>query len=101
MLQLRPVSTRLLARLPYNAVPRMAFARLYSIKGKRQQINRVLDKIGDENSSEAQKTLKIFRTIGGVSVIVVLCSLLWASSLSAPVKETPVEVGDLSRDVRK
>lgn len=61
----------------------------------------LLDKIGDENTKESQRTLKVVRYIGAGSVITVLCSLLWASSLSAPVKETIVEIPDLKKDVRE
>lgn len=76
-------------------------ARLYSVKSKARELNKYIDRIGDENTKESQKTLKAVRMIGATSIIVVICSLMWASTLSAPVKETPVVVTDLSKDIRE
>lgn len=73
----------------------------YAIKQQAKKFNKLLDRIGDEKTSESQKTIKVVRMIGAGSVITVVCSLLWASTLSAPVKETYEEIPDLSKDVRK
>lgn len=75
--------------------------RNYAIKQQAKKINLYLDKIGDENTKESQKTIKIVRMIGAGTVITVICSLLWASTLSAPVKEVLPEIDDLSKDVRR
>lgn len=74
--------------------------RAYSVKSKAKNLNKLIDRIGDEKTQESQKTIKAIRMVGAGSVVLVLCSLFWASSLSAPVKETPVEIGNLSVDVR-
>lgn len=74
--------------------------RSYVIKQKAKEFNKLLDKIGDESTKESQKTIKVVRIIGAGSIITVLCTLLWASTLSAPVKETYEEVPDLSKDIR-
>lgn len=61
-----------------------------------------IKKVGDENSKESQKTIKVVRMIGAGSVITVLCTLFWASAMSGPtnVRETYVDIPDLSKDIR-
>lgn len=76
-------------------------SRTYSVKQKAKKLNSLMDRIGDENTKESQKTIKVIRIIGAGSVITVLCSLLWASSVSAPVKEKYEQVPDLTKDVRR
>lgn len=71
--------------------------RSYASKNK---INTFIDKVGNESTKESQRTIKVIRTIGAGSVIAVICSLIWASSMSAPVKESFEEVPNLSKDVR-
>lgn len=75
-------------------------SRSYSVKKQAKKFNSLMDKIGDENTKESQKTIKVVRMIGAGSIITVICSLLWASSASAPVKENYELVPDLSKDVR-
>lgn len=75
-------------------------SRSYSVKKQANKFNKLMDKIGDENTKESQKTIKVIRKIGAGSIIIVICSLLWASTLSAPVKETYEEIPVLSKDVR-
>lgn len=90
----------MLARSSFRAGTRASvqFTRFNSVKTKPKSF---MDKIGDEKTKESQKTIKIVRMIGAGSIVTVLCSLFWASSLTAPVKETYEDVPDLSRDVRK
>lgn len=74
--------------------------RLYSAKGGFKEINRRINRYGEENTKESEVALSVLRRLGGVSVIVVLCLILWASSrVDNPVLE-PVEIPDLSKDVR-
>ncbi|KAM9938793.1 hypothetical protein OXX80_001711 [Metschnikowia pulcherrima] len=74
--------------------------RTYSVKTKAKNFNKFLDRIGDEKTAVSQKTIKAVRMVGAGSIILVICSLFWASSLTAPVKETPVDMGNLTHDVR-
>lgn len=74
--------------------------RSYSVKKQAKKFNSLMDKIGDENTKESQKTIKVVRMIGAGSIITVICSLLWASSASGPVKEKYEQAPDLSKDVR-
>ncbi|OBA20692.1 hypothetical protein METBIDRAFT_25094, partial [Metschnikowia bicuspidata var. bicuspidata NRRL YB-4993] len=74
--------------------------RAYSVKSKAKDFNKLLDQIGDEKTLASQNTLKYVRRVGAGSIIIVICSLFWASSLTAPVKESPVDVGNLAQDVR-
>lgn len=69
-----------------------------SIKQKAKDFNKVLNRIGDEDSEVSRNTMKYLRKIGGVSVIVVLCLILWASSMENVV-EQPVPL-DLLKDIR-
>lgn len=71
-----------------------------SWSSKVNQVNKKFNKIGDENSNESKKTLKVIRATGGISIIVVLCLLLWASSYS-DIPITKDFASDLSKDVRK
>lgn len=87
-------------RLLQASRPTVSALRTYSIRTQAKKINKYIDRIGDESTKELQRTIKIVRKVGGISIIVVLCSLLWASSLSAPVKETAPVVPDLTIDVR-
>ncbi|CUM47032.1 uncharacterized protein AC631_03013 [Debaryomyces fabryi] len=74
--------------------------RAYSIKTSLKQLNKRINRFGEESTRESEITLKILRKIGGVSVIVVLCLILWASTLvDNPVSE-PLPLPDLSKDVR-
>lgn len=84
----------------YCRIPRVTstFARRYSAKGSFQRINSAINKIGDENAPQSATALRIFRKIGGASVVIVLCLLFWASSLN--VKELEPELVDLTQDVR-
>lgn len=76
-------------------------SRAYSVKSKAQSFNKLIDRIGDEKTKESQKTIKAVRMVGAGSIVLVLCSLFWASSLTAPVKESPVvEIGNLAQDIR-
>lgn len=79
----------------------LVLSRNYAIKSQAKKFNKLLDRIGDEKTSESQKTIKVVRLIGAGSVITVVCSLLWASSLQAPVKEKYEDVPDLLKDVRR
>lgn len=100
---LKTLATRMLGSAPTFARARAGVfvpVRQYSIREQGRKINKVLDRIGDDRTSEAQTTLKVVRMVGGLSVIVVICSLLWASSMSVPIKEQHVEHNDLSKDVR-
>lgn len=72
----------------------------YSIKLLGQKVNKYINRIGDEKTKESQATIKAVRMLGAGTVIVVLCSLLWTSTLSAPVKEKIPDYEDLSKDVR-
>lgn len=74
--------------------------RTYSIKDQGHKVNAYINRIGDEKTKESQATIKAVRMLGAGTVIVVLCSLLWTSTLSAPVKEKIPEYQDLSKDVR-
>lgn len=67
----------------------------------KNKVSKFIDDIGKEDTKTSQNTLKTVRWMGGATVIAVLCSLFWASSMSAPVKEKEVDVGDLSKDIRK
>mmetsp|Transcript_7561 Transcript_7561/g.7499 ORF Transcript_7561/g.7499 Transcript_7561/m.7499 type:complete len:106 (+) Transcript_7561:57-374(+) len=74
--------------------------RAYSIKTGLKQLNKRINRFGEENTRESEVTLKILRKIGGVSVIVVLCLILWASTLiDNPVSE-PLPLPELRKDVR-
>lgn len=87
----------LLRRIP-RTLP--VCARRYSTKPK-NKVSQFIDDIGREETKTSQNTLKTVRYLGGFTIVTVLCSLLWASSMSAPVKETVVDLGDLSEDVRR
>lgn len=73
--------------------------RRYSILDTAKNLNKKLNRIGDENSPESQKTMRLLRKTGGISIIVVFCSIMWASTLNEPVVEE-AEVPDLSKDIR-
>lgn len=74
--------------------------RAFSIKGGFKELNRRINRFGEENTKESDVTLNILRKIGGVSVIVVLCLILWASSrVENPISE-PMPLSDLSKDIR-
>lgn len=74
--------------------------RCYARRAPRTRVGQYIEDIGDESTQASQRTLKAVRTVGAFSIVTVICSLLWASSMSAPVKEERVEAGDLSTDIR-
>lgn len=82
-------------------VTSLQFSRGYVVKEQTKKLNNLVHRIGDEKTAASQNTIKVVRMIGAGSIIVVLCSLFWASSMSAPVKETYIEPVDLSKDVRE
>lgn len=74
--------------------------RKYSIMSGLKEINKKLDRFGDEDAKESKIALKVLRRLGGVSVIVVICLILWASTIvHDPIVEQE-EIQDLSKDVR-
>lgn len=76
------------------------YTRAYSVKGRFKEINRRINKFGEEDTKESQATLKILRKIGGVSVIIVICLILLASTFVDNPDFEPIQVLDLSKDVR-
>lgn len=84
-----------------NAFRSVCFRRGYAlpIPKKLKQFNDQLNKITDENLQASITTLKYLRLIGGFSIIVVLSSILWASTLTEPVREE-ITIPDLGKDVR-
>lgn len=74
--------------------------RKFSIIEKSKEFNQYLNKIGEEDSKESESIMKNIRKIGGVSIIVVLCLILWASTLNEPVTVETIERIDLSQDIR-
>ncbi|GEQ67690.1 hypothetical protein JCM33374_g1355 [Metschnikowia sp. JCM 33374] len=99
---IRPTLTSTQPMLAHYFKPGQVFGsvRAYSVKSRAKSFNKLIDRIGDEKTKESQKTIKAVRMVGAGSVILVICSLFWASSLTAPVKESPVELGNLAQDVR-
>lgn len=92
----------MLGRNLAKSTPRLLLStRNYSIKDQGQKVNSYIKRIGDEKTRESQATIKAVRMLGAGTVIVVLCSLLWTSTLSAPVKEKTTDYQDLSKDVRR
>ncbi|CUM50043.1 unnamed protein product [Debaryomyces tyrocola] len=74
--------------------------RAYSMKEDFKRLNKRINRFGEENTKESEITLKVLRKVGGVSVIVVFCLILWASSrVENPINE-PIPLEDLSKDVR-
>lgn len=74
--------------------------RAYSMKDDLKRFNKRLNRFGEENTKESEVTLRVLRKVGGVSVIVVFCLILWASSrVENPISE-PIPLEDLSKDVR-
>lgn len=55
--------------------------------------------ISVEGSLESTAILKYMRLVGGVSIIIVICSIMWASTMVSPVQDTYTI--DLSKDVRE
>lgn len=75
-------------------------SRAYSVQAKFQNANKSFNNIGREGSKESKAVLKVFRRIGGVSIIVVLCLLFWASSFIDQPAQKPEILLDLEKDVR-
>lgn len=69
-------------------------------KQPKNRVSKFIDDIGKEDTKASQNTLKTVRWMGAITVITVCCSLFWASSMSAPVKEKEVDLGDLTKDIR-
>lgn len=74
--------------------------RAYSMKDDFKRLNKRINRFGEENTKESEVTLRVLRKVGGVSVIIVFCLILWASSrVENPISE-PIPLEDLSKDVR-
>lgn len=74
--------------------------RAYSMKDDFKRLNKRINRFGEENTKESEITLKVLRKVGGVSVIIVFCLILWASSrVENPISE-PIPLEDLSKDIR-
>ncbi|KAK6198704.1 uncharacterized protein RJT21DRAFT_115661 [Scheffersomyces amazonensis] len=62
----------------------------------------ILKKVATEDTKESTIVLKTLRYAGGFSVIVVICSIMWASALEEPRPEIePTVVLNLRKDVRE
>jgi hypothetical protein len=71
----------------------------YVVK-KLKAIDNVGRTIGDHKSDLSKSTIKWFRRLGAISVVVVLGSIVWASTGVQPeIEFEPIE--DLTQDVRK
>lgn len=70
-------------------------------KQPKTRFGKYIDDIADESTHASQKTLKTVRMVGAGSVIAVICSLFWASSMSATVKEEQANAGNLAQDIRR
>ncbi|CUM66140.1 uncharacterized protein PRCAT00003797001 [Priceomyces carsonii] len=82
--------------------PRLVRGKNDAIWSKAKEFNKTLNKIGDEKTKESTNTLKALRLIGGGSIILVFCSLMWASAMSAPEPVTEVvEIKNLGKDIRE
>lgn len=64
-----------------------------------EKMKKHYDNIAIEGSLESTAILKYMRLVGGVSIIIVICSIMWASTMVSPVQE-PYTL-DLSKDVRE
>lgn len=74
--------------------------RAYSMKEDFKRLNKRINRFGEENTKESEITLKVLRKVGGISVVVVFCLILWASCrVENPISE-PIPLEDLSKDVR-
>ncbi|EGV62270.1 hypothetical protein CANTEDRAFT_115728 [Yamadazyma tenuis ATCC 10573] len=75
--------------------------RAYSVKAKWNAVNKSIDKIGDESTTHSKIALKLVRALGGLSVIAVICSLIWNSQFVDQPAKPEVKLGDLQQDIRK
>lgn len=65
-----------------------------------KRFNNLLTKIGDENSQESIRTMRVIRKVGAGSIIAVMCLMMWASTYVDNPNVELTEV-DLKKDVRE
>lgn len=73
--------------------------RQMSVKSQFKSINSKINRIGQEDSQESKTVLSAVRKAGALSIVLVLASLMWNSTMSAPVP-SPEPVVDIEQDVR-
>lgn len=79
---------------------KVAPSRSMSVKTQFKSINKKINKIGEEDSKESKTALSLVRKAGALSVVLVLVSLFWNSSMGAPApSEEPLV--DITKDVRQ
>ncbi|ODV80819.1 uncharacterized protein CANTADRAFT_34408, partial [Suhomyces tanzawaensis NRRL Y-17324] len=75
--------------------------RPYSVGQRLKDVNELMKKIGDEKTKESEVTIRYMRKIGMFSILVVLGSIGYASTLGEePIIETVEDVKDLGKDMR-
>ena len=99
MFFLRPSTCRIIA-VPVGLLRALPRQRAYSIGDTLKGFNDKMNKIGVEGSPESVKTLLIVRKAGALTIITVLCLVLWGSTYMDPPPREDGKVPDLLKDIR-
>ena len=100
MFFLRPSTCRLTAVFSVGILRGLPQQRAYSISKTLRELNDKMNKIGVEGSPESVKTLLIVRKAGALTIITVLCLVLWGSTYMEPPLREEEKVPDLLKDIR-
>lgn len=97
---LRPYTCRNIAVSSIGLLRGLTQQRPYSMNKTLKGLNDKMNKIGVEGSPESVKTLLLVRKAGGLTIIMVLCLVLWGSTYMEPPSREDEKVTDLRQDIR-